>query len=114
MKWIPAVVLVGLALAVASGRLPAIWVVYTLSAVFIAMALALVFAYSRTRHNGLLLMGVSYGASAILAIVVSDWWPLAVGFVIVWIMRAMGLDPGPEPMPSAQSQDAPPDSDNKN
>lgn len=114
MNWVGLAVLIGLVLAVATGHVPAIWVVYVLSVIFILMALALAFAYWRTRHHGLLLMGLAYGASAVLAVVIEDWWPLAGGFAIVWALRAMGLDPGPETAPSARSQATPSDGDNKN
>jgi hypothetical protein len=23
------------------------------------------------------------------------WWPLAIGFALAWVLRLMGLDPGP-------------------
>ena len=70
------------------------WIIYIFSASFICMALALMFAYRRTRHYGLFLMAVAYAASAGLAIVLIHWWPLIAGFIIVWAMRLMGLDPG--------------------
>jgi hypothetical protein len=69
-------------------------VVYVFSASFILMMLALFFAYRRTGHYGMFLMGLTYGASAGLAIVLTHWWPLVVGFILVWILKLLGLDPG--------------------
>jgi hypothetical protein len=107
MKWMIGAVVLALIGAVVSGRVPVAWVVYTFSALFISMALALFFAFARARHHGLLLMGICYGVSAALAIVLVDWWPLVAGFAIVWVLRAMGLDPTPDPVPGEQAQAAP-------
>ena len=115
MKWLVGALLLAFVGAVVSGRVPVVWVVYTFAALFISMALALFFAYSRSKHHGLLLMGISYGAGAVLAIVLTDWWPLVAGFAVVWILRAMGLDPGPAAAPDAQApQPTAPDSEKKN
>ena len=56
------------------------------------MALALLITYQRTRHPGVFLLGITYAASAALAIVLTHWWPLAAGFVLVWVLRLLGLD----------------------
>ena len=69
-------------------------IIYVFSASFILMTVALLFAYRRTGHYGLFLMGLTYGASAGLAIVLTHWWPLIVGFILVWILKMLGLDPG--------------------
>ncbi len=69
------------------------FIVYVFSASFIFMALALMFTYYRTRHYGIFLLGITYGAAAFLAIVLMHWWPLLAGFVLVWVLRLMGLDP---------------------
>ena len=68
-------------------------VIYIFSASFILMALALLFAYHRTKHYGLFLMGLTYAASAGLALVLMHWWPLVAGFILVWLLRLIGLDP---------------------
>jgi hypothetical protein len=70
-------------------------VVYIISGLFILMMLALLFAYSRTRHSGLLLISMTYGASAGLALMLLHWWPLAAGFVLAWALRLLGFDPDP-------------------
>lgn len=69
-------------------------IIYVFSASFILMALALLFTYQRTRHYGVFLMGLVYGAAAGIALVQMHWWPLAAGFVLVWVLKLMGLDPG--------------------
>lgn len=99
MNWIVLAVIVAFIGAVVSGRVPIEWLVYSFSAFFLLWGLALGFAYSRTKHHGLLLMGLTYGAAAILAVILTHWWPLIAGFAIAWIMRAMGMDPGPGVVP---------------
>jgi hypothetical protein len=69
-------------------------IVYIFAASFMFMAIALMFTYHRTRHYGVFLLGIAYAASAGLAIVLMHWWPLVAGFVLVWILRLLGLDPG--------------------
>lgn len=68
-------------------------IIYIFSASFIFMAVALMITYQRTRHYGVFLMGLAYGASAVLAIVLTHWWPLVAGFALVWVLRMLGLDP---------------------
>jgi len=69
-------------------------VIYVISGLFILLACALLFSWYRTRHLGLLLMGVTYGLAAALALMIMTWWPLAIGFLSAWALRLMGLDPG--------------------
>jgi len=104
MQWIVGAVVLAFVAAVVSGRVPVAFVVYTFAALFIFMALALFFAFSRSKKYGLLLIGISYAASAALAIVLTDWWPLVAGFAIAWVLRAMGLDSAPEAEPDEQAQ----------
>jgi hypothetical protein len=72
-------------------------IIYIFAASFIFMALALIFTYRRTKHYGVFLLGLTYGAAAALAIVVMHWWPLVAGFVLVWLLRLLGLDPDTRP-----------------
>lgn len=58
-----------------------------------ALALGLCFAYYRERHSGLLVMALTYGIAAALALGHMHWWPLALGYALVWLLRFMGLDP---------------------
>jgi hypothetical protein len=68
--------------------------VYILATLYILLALGLVFAYYRSRHPGTLLMAMAYGLSAGVALGHMHWWPFIVGFVLAWVFRFMGLDPG--------------------
>ena len=68
-------------------------VIYFFAASFVFMALALMLTYRRTRHYGVFIMGITYGASAVIAIMLAHWWPLVAGFVLVWVLRLLGLDP---------------------
>lgn len=72
------------------------YVVYIVSGIFILLALALVFAYYRMRHAGLLLMSSTYASAAVLAFMLMHWWPLAAGFALAWVLRLMGMDPRPD------------------
>jgi hypothetical protein len=68
-------------------------VIYVFAALFIALALGLLFAYYRMRHPGTLVMGVTYLASAGAALGYMHWWPLVAGLVLTWVIRLMGLEP---------------------
>jgi hypothetical protein len=68
-------------------------VVYIFAGLFMLIALGLVFTYYRTRHPGTLLMATAYGASAAAALVYMSWWPLVLGFALVWVFRLMGFEP---------------------
>ena len=68
-------------------------VIYLFAASFIFMALALMITFRKTRHYGVFLLGITYGASAVMAIILTHWWPLVAGFVLVWVLRLLGLDP---------------------
>jgi hypothetical protein len=80
------------------------FIIYVVSVPFIIMALALMFTYQRTRHYGVLLMGLTYGGSAVLAIALVHWWPLAAGFALLWALKLLGLDPGFDPPPSEENR----------
>jgi hypothetical protein len=69
-------------------------IIYVFSGSFILMMLALFFAYRRTGHYGMFLMGLTYGASAGLALMLMHWWPLVAGFILAWVLKLLGLDPG--------------------
>jgi hypothetical protein len=68
-------------------------VIYFFAASFIFMAIALMITYRRTRHYGVFLLALTYAASAALAVVLMHWWPLVAGFLLVWLLRLLGLDP---------------------
>lgn len=67
--------------------------IYLTAGVFIALAAAMLFAYYRARHFGLFIMALIYGASGLIAVMVVHWWPLAVGFALVWVLKLLGLEP---------------------
>lgn len=101
MKWILGGLLLAVVASVASGRVPVIWVIYSFAALFASMGGALFFAYSRTKHNGLLVLGIAYFAGALTAVVLEHWWPLVAGFGIAWALRMMGVEPKPEELPES-------------
>lgn len=81
-------------------------VVYFFAASFAFLAAALMLTYKRTRDYGVFVLGITYGASAVLAVLLEHWWPLAAGFALVWVLRLLGLDPDVrrEPAPDENVQ----------
>jgi hypothetical protein len=77
-------------------------IIYVFSASFILMAVALLFTYQRTRHYGVFVIGLVYGAAAGTALVLMHWWPLVAGFATVWVLKLIGLDPGTKIVPPDQ------------
>ena len=71
-----------------------IFVIYAFSAIFVLLALALLFTWWRMRHPGALLLAITYATAAALALMFEAWWPLVIGFLSAWALRLMGLDPG--------------------
>jgi hypothetical protein len=67
--------------------------VYIFAALFLVLALGLLFAWYRERHTGTLFMAMAYGGGAGCALVYMEWWPLVAAFVIAWLVRFAGLDP---------------------
>lgn len=70
-----------------------IYVVYFFAGGFLLIAGIMYFAYFRSRHFGLLLMATTYAVSGLLAFSLPHWWPLVFGFVLVWALRLLGLEP---------------------
>ena len=68
-------------------------IIYVFAASFCFMAVALMITYRRTKHYGVFLLGITYAVAAVLAVVLTHWWPLVAGFVLVWLLRLLGLDP---------------------
>ncbi|MGB5035371.1 MAG: hypothetical protein WBQ66_02130 [Blastocatellia bacterium] len=50
-------------------------------------------AFATSRHIGVLLGALVFIGSGVAAIVLVAWWPFLVGFVVVWALRFLGLDP---------------------
>lgn len=69
-------------------------IIYIFSASFLFMAAGLLLTWHRIRHAGILLLALTYCASAVAAIVLVQWWPLLLGFALVWAWKLLGLDPG--------------------
>ena len=63
------------------------------SMLFLFMAVAVMFAFSRNRHYGLFLIGLAYGTSAVVALMMMHWGPLVAGFALAWGMKMIGLEP---------------------
>jgi hypothetical protein len=60
------------------------------------IGLGTIYTASKTSYKkgGLMLGGISYLLGAIIAFIFSSWWPLLIGFVLAWIVRFFGGDPG--------------------
>ena len=74
-----------------------IYVIYAVAVLFILLSSTMLYVFYRQRDFGLLVMGVTYGVSGVLALALPHWWPLAAGFVLVWVLKWPGLEPGSEP-----------------
>ena len=73
-----------------------IYVTYTVAGVFIALAFTMLYVFYRSSHFGMFVMGLTYGGSGVLAILLGHWWPLVAGFALVWLLKWLGLDPSDE------------------
>ena len=79
-----------------------IYVIYGFAGLFLVLCATMMFVFYRDRHFGMFIMGVTYGASALVAISVPHWWPLVMGFALVLLLRLMGLEPQAAREPDAQ------------
>lgn len=70
-----------------------IYVTYVVAGIFIALAFAMLYVFYRTSQFGLFVMGLTYGCSGLLAILLGHWWPLVAGLVLVWLLKWLGLEP---------------------
>ena len=73
-----------------------IYVIYAVAGVFIVLSFTMLYVFYRSSHFGMFIMGLTYGCSGLLAILLGHWWPLVAGFVMVWLLRWLGLEPGRE------------------
>ena len=73
-----------------------IYVIYILGALFVGLGAAMFYVFYRERHFGMLLLAMTYSMSGLLAIVLPHWWPLVAGFVMVWMLKMLGMDLEPE------------------
>ena len=74
-----------------------IYVTYVVAGAFIALSFAMLYVYYRSSHVGMFIMGLIYGCSGLIAILLGEWWPLVTGFVLVWVLKLLGLEPHAEP-----------------
>ena len=70
-----------------------VYVIYGFAGLFLVLCATMMFVFFRDRHFGMFIMGMTYGASGLIAISISHWWPLVMGFALVWLLRFMGLEP---------------------
>jgi hypothetical protein len=73
-----------------------IYLIYFVAGLFITLSIAMFYVFFRSSHFGMLIMGITYGASGLLAIMVAHWWPLIAGIVLAWMLKFLGLEPGSE------------------
>jgi len=85
-----------------------IYVIYIVSVLFILLACTMLYVFFRERDFGLLVMGVTYGVSGVLALALPHWWPLVAGFVLVWLLKLLGLEPSAEPPTESKTNIEPP------
>ncbi len=82
------------------------FVLYAVAGLFVALSFFMLFAFYRTQHIGLLFMSAAYGVSGMVAGYYLWWWPLLLGFAVVWIIRFLGLDPDAPRAGKSADQDA--------
>ena len=73
-----------------------VYAIYGFAGLFIVLSCTMLYAFYCNRNFGLFIMGVTYGTSGVLAIALPHWWPLVVGFVLVWLLKLLGLEPSAE------------------
>jgi len=73
-----------------------IYVTYVVAGIFVALSLAMLYVFYRNSNFGLFVMGLTYGCSGLLAILLGHWWPLVAGLVLVWMLKLLGLEPDSE------------------
>ena len=85
-----------------------VYVIHGFGGLFIVLSSAMLYAFYRDRNFGLFIMGVTYGASGVLAIALPHWWPLVAGFVLVWLLKLLGLESSAEPPTESRTNIEPP------
>lgn len=85
-----------------------VYVIYGFAGLFIVLCLAMLFVFYRSRHIGSFIMAVAYGSAGLIAIQLSHWWPLVAGFVLVWMLKLLGLEPDAEPPRESETNIEPP------
>jgi len=70
-----------------------VYLIYGFAGLFVVLSCAMLYAFYRGRDFGLFIMGVTYGTSGVLALALPHWWPLVAGFVLVWLLKLLGLEP---------------------
>ena len=73
-----------------------IYVTYAIAGVFIALSFAMLYVFYRSAHTGLFILGLTYGSSGLIAILLGEWWPLVAGFTLAWVLKLLGLEPRAE------------------
>lgn len=81
-----------------------IYVTYFFAGLFIVLFATMMYVFHRSSHFGTFLMGVTYGASGVIAIWLLEWWPLVAGFVLVWALKLLGLEPAAEDKGEGESR----------
>ena len=70
------------------------YVIYALVILFLLMGGGLLMAGIGSRKLGVLVASVAFLSAAYFSYQYVAFWPLIVGFVAVWALRLLGLDPG--------------------
>lgn len=81
-----------------------IYVTYGFAGLYIALSFAMLYVFYRSSHVGMFIMGLTYGCSGLVAILLGEWWPLVAGFVLVWVLKLIGLEPGAERKGKAEEE----------
>ena len=69
------------------------WVLYLVQCLFFFGGLVLLYGWWRHRDLGRLLASITLIVASVASSTLFAWWPLAVGFAMLWVYRLLGLDP---------------------
>lgn len=69
------------------------YLLYAVQIIFYILTVGLIINFLYSRKIRALVMATVYGSTAVLSFYMLSWLPLAVGFVLAWILRFLGLEP---------------------
>jgi hypothetical protein len=70
------------------------WALLIVQILFGVATVAIFAEFNHGKNYRNLLASVTFGAAAITSYYLVAWWPLLVGFALLWVYKLMGLEPG--------------------
>jgi hypothetical protein len=72
------------------------WALLIAQVLFAIGALGTLVAFKGSWDFRNLLAAVTFGGAALASQQLTAWWPLVLGFGLLWVFKLMGMDPGDE------------------